>query len=205
MPSSSKIKVCGLLNPIELMRADAKLNLDYIGLIFYEKSPRSFQLNGPIPKTKAQQVGVFVDESKAFIEKKMSECRLDIFQLHGNESPELCADLRILRPVFKAISIKDESSLKGLEKYIDCVDTFVFDTATPKKGGSGEKFSWDLLKKYDLPIPFLLSGGIGPEDTKSIQAFSHPMCIGLDLNSRFETSPGLKDFNLLKNFINEQS
>ena len=204
MANPHKIKVCGLLNPVELSKADSSMELDFIGLIFYAKSPRNFQKVGTIPETKAKKVGVFVDAETDLIQQKIKECHLDIIQLHGDESPEFCKEIRLNRPVFKAISMKDANSITKLEKFKGCVDAFVFDTATPKKGGSGKKFNWDILKNYNLDIPFLLSGGIGPEDTELIKQFQHEQFIGLDLNSKFETQPGIKDFTLINNFIHEQ-
>ena len=103
-----KVKVCGLLNPIELLRADARLNLDFIGLIFYSKSPRNFILKGIIPKTKAEKVGVFVDATIEEIQARIQDCALDYIQLHGNETPEFCDKIRMEKPVFKAISIAEQ-------------------------------------------------------------------------------------------------
>lgn len=122
---------------------------------------------------------------------------LDIVQLHGNESPVMIDNLRrTIDPdirkgikIMKAISVKYEEDIKRCNDYEGYVDYFLFDTKTPLKGGSGEKFDWSVLQAYDGPTPFLLSGGIGPDDVERVRDFNHPRCIGIDLNSKFEKEP----------------
>ena len=129
--------------------------------------------------------------------------------MHGHEQPTVIRNLRAtLDPdiraniqFWKAISISNRSDLDICKDYEDCVDAFVFDTKCACMGGSGQQFDWSVLADYNGEKPFLLSGGIGPDDAERIKAFHHPKCMGIDLNSRFETEPGLKDINKLKAFI----
>jgi phosphoribosylanthranilate isomerase len=104
--------------------------------------------------------------------------------------------------MMKAISVSCKEDIEAWRDYADCVDYLLFDTKCPTAGGSGQQFDWQLLDAYDGDIPFLLSGGIGPGDAPRVKAFSHPRCIGIDLNSRFELQPGLKDVDALRSFIN---
>ncbi len=123
-------------------------------------------------------------------------------QLHGNESTEMCKNLRKAgMSVIKAMGMSSEKDLQALHKYAGAVDFFLLDTKTPSKGGSGQKFDWSILDAYNLEEPFILSGGIGPDDAESILSISHPKFIGIDLNSRFETAPGIKNAPLLKEFL----
>ena len=136
--------------------------------------------------------------------------KLDVVQMHGHETPTVIRNLRAtldpdIRPsiqFWKAISISSPADLETYKAYEDCVDAFVFDTKCNCMGGSGQQFDWSILEAYNGKRPFLLSGGIGPDDAERVKAFNHPLCIGIDLNSRFETEPALKDINKLKEFIN---
>ena len=156
-------------------------------------------------------MGVFVDEMPQNIITRVVNFRLDLVQLHGHESPTLIRNLRRtldpdIRPgiqFIKAISVGSRNDIAAYKDYEDCVDYFLFDTKCPEVGGSGEQFDWSVLQAYDGDVPFLLSGGIGPDDAERIKAFHHPRCIGVDLNSRFETEPGIKDINKLKAFIGQ--
>jgi len=200
-----KLKVCGMKAP-ENMRALAELPVDMMGLIFYEKSPRyvdeqdagrinSLSLN--IPK-----IGVFVDASLEVIMKKVDRFRLQLVQLHGKESPELCSELKFKGiPVIKSFQIKTVEDLKTCRLYEDCCDYFLFDSPTHKYGGSGKKFDWELLSAYTGKIPFFLSGGISPDDAGIIAQLSLPQLFAVDLNSRFEISSGIKDIDKIRQFI----
>ena len=201
------------------------LGVNMIGLIFWPKSPRyvqSFSTNaGIIPDLKnpaikdisnpdASYVGVFVDEMPQNVVTHAYNYKLDYIQLHGNESPIYIDNLRkTLVPdilpdvkIIKALSINEKSDVLKWKTYEGHVDMFLFDTkSTQTVGGTGKHFDWSLINMYDGSIPFLLSGGIGPDDAEAIKSFKHPMCVGIDLNSRFEKEPGMKDVDKLKAFL----
>lgn len=207
----------------ENIRQVAELGANYIGMIFWGKSPRNVTMipthAGIIPdransqlstfSSQFKRVGVFVDEMPQNIITRVVNYKLDVVQMHGHEQPTVIRNLRAtLDPdiraniqFWKAISISNRSDLDICEDYEDCVDAFVFDTKCACMGGSGQQFDWSVLADYNGEKPFLLSGGIGPDDAERIKAFHHPKCMGIDLNSRFETEPGLKDINKLKAFI----
>ena len=161
-------------------------------------------------KTPAR-VGVFVDDMVQNIVTRVVNYHLDYVQLHGNEPREMCENLRStldpdIRPgikIIKAISVSDASDIQKYKEYVGAVDLFLFDTKCKTVGGSGRQFDWQVLEQYDGEVPFLLSGGIGPDDASRLHAFHHPKCIGIDLNSRFEIEPGVKDVEKLKGFLNE--
>lgn len=229
------IKVCGMREP-DNIRAVEELGVDWLGFIFYPKSPRYVQQvsskAGIIPdystiikeekgvrREKGEHltspneplhVGVFVDDMPQNIVTHVYNDHLDIVQLHGEESPVMLDNLRRtldpdIRPGIKLMKVLAVSSKNDLARWRDYkghADYLLFDTRCPEKGGSGQKFDWSVLDAYDGDIPFLLSGGIGPDDVERVKTFHHPMCIGIDLNSRFETEPGVKDVEKLKEFIN---
>lgn len=163
------------------------------------------------------RVGVFVDDMPQNIVTRVYNYSLDYVQLHGDESPVMIENLRrTLDPdiapkikIIKALSIRSEEDDRRWRDYKGLVDLFLFDTPTEGYGGSGEKFDWTALEAYDGDVPFLLSGGIGPADAERIKSFQHPQFAGIDLNSQFETAPGVKDVELLQTFIakirNEQN
>lgn len=208
------------------IREVSQLGVDMIGMIFYPKSPRYVEMQsshaGIIPdyakedinikssKTPAR-VGVFVDDMVQNIVTRVVNYHLDYVQLHGNEPREMCENLRStldpdIRPgikIIKAISVSDASDIQKYKEYVGAVDLFLFDTKCKTVGGSGQQFDWQVLDQYDGEVPFLLSGGIGPEDASRLHAFHHPKCIGIDLNSCFEIEPGVKDVEKLKGFLNE--
>ena len=202
---SSGIKICGMKDP-ENIKALAELPVDMIGLIFYEKSPRCVDdcdaekinaLSLTIPK-----VGVFVDASLEFILEKKGKFQLQLVQLHGKESPEFCLELRKENiQVIKSFQIKTVEDFKTCQLYEDCCDYFLFDTPTPEYGGSGNKFDWELLSAYTGKTPFFLSGGIAPEDAKIIKQLNFPQLFAVDINSRFEKAPGIKDIDILQQFL----
>ena len=155
------------------------------------------------------RVGVFVDDMPQNIVTRVYNYSLDYVQLHGQESRVMIENLRRtlapdIRPgikILKAISVMAESDLQKCQEYEGVVDMFLFDTKTPTKGGSGRQFDWQVLSAYKGSTPFLLSGGIGPGDVERIRAFHHPQFAGIDLNSRFETEPGVKDVEQLRAFL----
>ncbi|MBR6194110.1 MAG: phosphoribosylanthranilate isomerase [Prevotella sp.] len=215
------VKVCGMREG-ENIRQVAELGVNWIGMIFWDKSPRNVTMiptyAGIIPDRgsdiggfKAKRVGVFVDEMPQNIITRVVNYKLDLVQLHGHETPTLIRNLRRtldpdIRPgvqFIKAISVGGCNDIAAYKDYDDCVDYFLFDTKCPTVGGSGSQFDWSVLEAYDGDVPFLLSGGIGPDDAERVRNFHHPKCIGIDLNSRFETEPGLKDITKLKQFLEQ--
>ena len=201
-----KIKICGLKNSEELARIDSACRPDYIGLIFHEESSRNFECNLEKTKTQAKKVGVFVNKSEEFIITQIEKHRLNLVQLHGEESPELCYRLDAIVNVIKVFSISNEFSFSQTLPYRKACKYFLFDTAVDGlKGGTGQKFDWQKLKEYQGMNNFFLSGGIGPSDLEEIKNVSHPKLVALDLNSKFEVAPGIKNIELLNNFIQNVS
>ena len=201
------------------IRDISALGVDMIGLIFYPLSPRYVQQfssgAGIIPdyapdmgKTPLR-VGVFVDDMPQNIVTRVYNYKLDYIQLHGNEPRETLENLRAtidpdINPnikIIKAISVSSAEDIKKYKEYVGAADLFLFDTKCKTVGGSGEQFDWQVLQAYDGDVPFLLSGGIGPDDAERIKNFHHPKCIGIDLNSKFEIEPALKDVEKLKQFL----
>ena len=201
------------------IRDISALGVDMIGLIFYPPSPRYVQQfssgAGIIPdyapdmgKTPLR-VGVFVDDMPQNIVTRVYNYKLDYIQLHGNEPRETLENLRAtidpdIKPqikIIKAISVSSAEDIKKYKEYVGAADLFLFDTKCKTVGGSGEQFDWQVLQQYDGETPFLLSGGIGPEDVERLKAFQHPKCIGIDLNSKFEIEPALKDVEKLRKFL----
>lgn len=208
----------------ENIRAVEALGVDLIGFIFYEKSSRYVSLlpsragNTPdyaVPDladgASPGRVGVFVDDMAQNIITRVYTFDLDYVQLHGTETPLFIDNLRAtIDPdihsglkIIKTLSINSSDDFSRWRIYKGHADMLLFDTKCAAHGGSGDKFDWSLLDAYDGDIPFLLSGGISPEDTATVCAISHPMFAGIDLNSRFETAPARKDIERLSKFINE--
>lgn len=188
------------------IRELGKLPVNFIGMIFYEKSPRSVgnlewdEVKDSFDGSK-ERVGVFVNADMNYILQMTDKYNLDLIQLHGNESPEFCRELNKIMPVIKAFSIAESSDFEQTKNYEGLCDYFLFDTKTPQYGGSGQKFDWGILDKYKGNTLFILSGGISADDADSIKAIKHPKFYGIDLNSKFETEPGLKNIELLQQFI----
>jgi phosphoribosylanthranilate isomerase len=182
----------------------AALRPDFIGLIFYPKSPRYVSENSiseTIPED-VRLIGVFVDETPEKMLETAKRYSLHGIQLHGEESPETC---RIVREngllCIKAFSIGNREDFSLARQYVADTDYFLFDTKTETFGGSGMKFDWDIIGGYSLSRPFLLGGGIGPEDAERLRQIAHPRFAGADINSRFETAPAIKDMEKVKQFI----
>lgn len=198
-----KVKVCGMRQP-ENIRQVERAGADWIGFICYSKSPRFVGENAIPPTPNAKRVGVFVNADFPEIMGYASRLNLHIIQLHGHESPCLCKQLRAEGfQVMKAFQAKTSDWDAETEPYAPCCDYFLFDTPCAGYGGSGQSFQWDLLSGYHGDTPFFLSGGLRPESLEALQAFSHPQWVGIDLNSGFEVSPGLKDAALLQSFITQ--
>ena len=194
-----KIKVCGLTLQDNIDGVDF-LDIDFVGNIFYSKSPRYITSN---LNSKAIKVGVFVKETIKTIKTKIEKHDLKVVQLHGWESNEFCNLVKQLGVhVWKVFSIDDEFNFELLNEF-ESADLFLFDTKSPKHGGTGKKFNWELLNKIDdlSPKKYFLSGGIGFKDINEIKKLQLKNMIGLDLNSKFEKSPGIKDVELLKEFL----
>lgn len=218
-----KIKVCGMTN-IDQMHQLGDMGVDFAGLIFYPKSPRyvfKFGLTGANvkkAKLKPYKVGVFVDASYDEIMKQVKDFGLDMVQLHGNETPYECAKVADFVHVIKAFRFVENDHVEWMIKnYYDCADNFLFDTGIPVSkeerenktlyGGTGRKFNWNRLTGLDIGKKFFLSGGIEPGDGTLVKEFlQQPVAKDLfvvDVNSRFESAPGIKDLNLVKKFIEE--
>lgn len=186
----------------------AQLGVDMMGFIFYPKSPRyvNYVLARSDADRKVCRVGVFVNDSIHEILDKIHSFSLNAVQMHGSESRELCEQLREANgdiKIIKAISVSNVGDIQKYKEYVGAVDYFLFDTKCKTVGGSGQQFDWQVLDEYDGDVPFLLSGGIGPEDAFRIRTFHHSQCVGIDLNSRFEIEPGIKDVEKLNKFLNE--
>lgn len=195
------IKVCGMREAENIREVEA-LGIDVIGFIFWPKSSRCVSTRPDYLPVNAKRAGVFVNEDIEQVKRIAVDYALDIIQLHGNESPEYARNLRNWK-VIKAFNIASEEDLESTVIYDGAVDYFLFDTKGKAVGGNGEKFNWEVLASHNGQTPFILSGGIGPDDTERIQTFYHPQCIGIDLNSRFELSPGLKDITALRRFLSQ--
>ena len=202
------VKVCGMRDAENIREVEA-LGIDLMGFIFWPKSKRYVSKRPTYLPTQCKRVGVFVDEDLEQVKHIANDYALNIIQLHGSESPEYINQLKGQCSIIKAFNIATTEDLEATKPYEGIVDYFLFDTRMPPEdtggrlmsGGTGKKFDWNVLSDYKGGTPFLLSGGIGLEDTERVKAFHHPKCIGIDLNSRFELAPALKDINKLKTFI----
>lgn len=195
-----KLKVCGLKYK-ENIEQVAVLQPDYMGFIFYPKSKRfvgeDFQM--PDVPSRIKKTGVFVNSDLEYVKEKVTRYNLDVVQLHGNEDPGFCGQLKPWVKVVKAFGLDENFDFKVLGSYKNSCDYFLFDTKTNEYGGSGKQFNWDILKRYDLNVPFFLSGGIGLDEMEKITllASRYSNLYAIDVNSRFEIEPGLKDINKL--------
>ena len=199
-----KLKICGVRDQgVEL----SGLEPDFLGFIFYPKSPRNFRgsIEGLNPDVK--RVGVFVNEQPEQILELVQKHNLDVIQLHGEESVKECELLRENAEIWKVFGVDSEFDFEHLSPYLKAVDKFLFDTKSEARGGTGISFNWAKLKEYHLDKPFILSGGIGPNHAKELKGLSKslPQMCGIDINSRFEIEPGIKDIELVKRFIDELS
>ena len=223
------IKVCGMRDA-DNIREVSELDIDMMGFIFWKDSPRFVRMisshAGIIPdyseerlnknsgkvvddQHRIKRVGVFVDDMPQTIVTRIYNYELDYVQLHGEESCIMIDNLRrTLEPdirtgvkIIKTISVSSAEDIETTKEYEGCVDLFLFDTKCPTMGGSGDKFDWSVLSAYKGNVPFLLSGGIGMDDVDKIKSFQHPQFAGVDVNSCFETEPGVKDVEKLRLFI----
>ncbi|MEP6584332.1 MAG: phosphoribosylanthranilate isomerase [Ginsengibacter sp.] len=202
-----KIKVCGITTTGQLEELN-RLDIDYAGLIFYERSPRyvltklkSKEVASLELKTK--KVGVFVNASEGEIMTQIELYELDVVQLHGNETPTFCNHISNHVKVIKAFRINEENSHVDwmVKPYEESCDFYLFDHGSMGiYGGTGKKFNWSLLENATVGKSFFLSGGIRLGDAESIKNFKHPFFYAVDINSQFEAEPGVKDINLVKEF-----
>lgn len=193
-----RLKVCGLRDNIAEVAA---LGPDYAGFIFYAKSPRyvgeNFEM--PVLAENIKKVGVFVNEGLEKVRNTVKTYRLDFVQLHGHESTDYCSMIKNEGiGVIKAFSVSNEFDFNSLEQYHSTADYFLFDTKTRKYGGSGKSFNWQLLKDYPLDKEYFLSGGISMDNLADLEFTDMSKIHALDVNSRFEVRPGLKDIGLLE-------
>jgi phosphoribosylanthranilate isomerase len=201
-----KLKVCGMKYQENITEV-ALLRPDYLGFIFYEDSPRNF--TGSIPKISKEikKIGVFVNAPVINVIEKIKTYDLDIVQLHGQESPEFCSELKNNVPyieIIKVFSIKEKFNFGILKPFESNCDYYLFDTKGELPGGNGYVFDWKVLSNYSSSKPFFLSGGIGLDQIESVKSFfksdSSKHCFSIDVNSRFEIEPGRKDVNKLSEF-----
>lgn len=214
-----KVKVCGLSQPANIMEIKA-LGVDFLGFIFHAPSSRFVGKNEELQTWLTEheeeladvgRVGVFVNAEIDYILNMVHDYRLNWVQLHGNESAGYCQELQLLwsvstlhkAKIIKAFSITPDFDFTSTNPYLNSCPMFLFDTgAKDAVGGTGEKWDWSLLDNYQGLTPFLLSGGIGPNDAAAVKAVSHPQMSGVDVNSGFEVAPGVKDVNELSAFLN---
>ena len=217
-PIGPLIKVCGMrdaenIREVERLRvgddtSGMALGIDLMGFIFWSKSGRYVSERPAYLPSQCKRVGVFVDAAIDDVRQHMADYALDYLQLHGQESPEYIQSLRSVcgdstATIIKAFNIATADDLAQTKPYEGLADLFLFDTKGKAVGGNGSKFDWTVLTAYNGTTPFILSGGIGPDDAGRVRAFHHPTCIGIDLNSRFELAPGLKDITALHKFFAE--
>ena len=193
-----KIKICGLKHKSNLFDV-VEAGVDYVGMIFYEKSPRHVvdSLNPEeiwfLPD-EVEKIGVFVNASFDEIKKYSRLYQLNLIQLHGNESPEFCKQVQDLGyRVIKVFGVDNEFDFNVLNAYKEVVDFFLFDTKSPIHGGTGITFDWNILSNYNLDIPIFVGGGVSLENLKELLDFNFPFLHSVDMNSKLELEPGLKD------------
>ena len=205
-----KVKVCGNTELHQLQELD-NLMVDYAGLIFYPQSPRCVlkKLEGKDVKElqlSMNKVGVFVNATEEEIMKQVDDYGLDMVQLHGDETATFCNKISDHIKVIKAFRIADfDTNIDWLiNEYDEVCDYYLFDKGSAGLyGGTGQKFNWQLLENSLVKKPFFLSGGIERNDVASLKQFHHPFSYGVDVNSRFEYSPGIKNMELVKEFVTE--
>lgn len=203
-----KVKVCGMRD-VENIQALKYLPIHFMGFIFYEPSSRFVELNG-VPDINfkmlshwgIKKVGVFVNAELAYVIQKQIQYGLDYVQLHGDENIFYCQSLQEkgIR-IIKAFAVDDTFDFNDTRAYELFCDFLLFDTKGLLPGGNGVAFNWEVLKNYKGQTPFLLGGGVGPGLEDKIIALDHPQFEGIDLNSKFETAPGMKDISRIRDFL----
>tara|TARA_A100001011_G_scaffold340475_1_gene372614 strand:- start:3827 stop:4435 length:609 start_codon:yes stop_codon:yes gene_type:complete len=197
------VKVCGLKDEKNIDDV-SNLDIDFMGLIFYRKSKRFFDKDYLVKKNNKKIVGVFVNETIDEIKRISKKYDLDYVQLHGDESKSFCKEVSAFCNVIKAFRIDENFEMNSIEGYSNFCRYYLFDTLTKSYGGSGKKFNWDIILKYSHKKDFILSGGLSIKSIKDILNIKKklPNLIGIDINSKFEIRPGLKDTQTIKKFIN---
>ncbi len=202
-----KVKVCGL-NDVANIKEVVQLQPNFIGFIFYGKSPRNCTMDGNAVRDlklgTTKKVGVFVSEPKDKLLRTVNDFGLDYVQLHGGESVAYCKDLIAAGlKLIKVFSVGDSFDMNDTNAF-QCCDYLLFDTKGKKLGGNGVQFNWDILNNYTGTVPFILSGGLELKHLSSLKEISqsYPLLSGLDINSKFEIKPGLKSIDLVGEFIN---
>lgn len=202
------VKVCGITRKEDLQRL-IELGANYAGFIFYEKSPR-FAGDKIDARTVREcdsilKAGVFVNAPLEQVQRIIADYGLNLVQLHGDETPEYCAALKVQLPVIKAFRIGDSINwATQVAPYLETTDYFMFDTDGGKAyGGTGKRFNWELLQTYPYNHPFFLSGGIGLEEAPELLQLCMPALFAVDVNSRFEIAPGVKDTAKVQLFIDQ--
>jgi phosphoribosylanthranilate isomerase len=208
-----RIKVCGMTKAEQVLQLD-ELGVEFAGFIFYPKSPRyvlSHMSKEQLKKLKGKhinKVGVFVNSPVEEVLQMVDACGLYLVQLHGDENPRYCEQIANYVTVVKAFRLREgEDILWRAKDYQDAADMFLFDTEGAGYGGTGKKFNWEILKGGNVRKPFFLSGGIQPEDVELLKAFEQESVakdlFAVDINSKFELAPGLKDMNKIQAFVKE--
>lgn len=194
-----KVKICGMRD-VENIRAVAELHPDYMGFIFYKKSPRYVGNDFSLDENEVTEpVGVFVNEDKGEIFKRLKSINSNIAQLHGNEKPSECDELKSRGiKVIKVFSVDDEFDFNSTKQYKDVADYFLFDTKGKLYGGNAKTFDWRKLEQYDQELPFFLSGGLNADNLKQIHILDTMNLHAVDLNSGVEDSPGSKNIEKIK-------
>ena len=207
MNNELKVKVCGMKYP-QNIETVSELNPDMMGFIFHPNSPRYVErLNTEVLKSIPEnilKIGVFVNQKFVDTYLMVQRYKLNGVQLHGKEPVDYCNSFKELNlVVLKAFSISDSSDFSFTIPYEGACDYFVFDTKTPAFGGSGNKFDWNILSDYKGDTPFILSGGISMDDVDDIKKIHHPKFAGVDINSKFEISPGMKSSMMVDSFVKQ--
>ncbi|WP_316821174.1 phosphoribosylanthranilate isomerase [Pedobacter gandavensis] len=210
------LKICGMLHPENISEV-AALQPHYLGFIFFKGSKRyagavSPEVLANLPEN-IKKTGVFVNETQDMVLELLNKYHLNALQLHGAESPEYCEELKLSLnrenagnvQLIKAFGLSDDFDFDQLNAYVGLVDYFLFDTQSPDHGGSGRQFNWQILDKYTLNVPYFLSGGIGVESAELLNGMKDQRLFAIDVNSKFEIEPGLKDLSKLKAFISKLS
>jgi phosphoribosylanthranilate isomerase len=204
-----RVKVCGMTLPEQLEQLGG-LGVTFAGFIFYPKSPRYVFKHMTTTQIRKEnninKVGVFVNAGIEEVLHIVDECRLHMVQLHGDETPKYCEKIADYVSVVKAFRLSENDNIEWMvHPYMDVCDMFMFDTMGVGYGGTGKKFNWDLLQDADVGKPFFLSGGIEPGDEERLREFSQKpigkALFAVDINSRFEVTPGVKDMNKVRDFV----
>jgi phosphoribosylanthranilate isomerase len=205
-----RVKVCGMTSAQQVHQLE-EMGVEFAGFIFYPKSPRYVFKSMPANeikriKGKINKVGVFVNADADEVLRMVDQCGLYLVQLHGDENPRVCERIANYVSVIKAFRISEDDHIEWkIRDYYDAVDMYMFDTEGAGYGGTGKKFNWELLKEQNIRKPFFLSGGITPEDAENLKTFQQEAVakdlFAIDINSKFEIMPGVKDMEKVKGFV----